>query len=60
MDQNQPITTYRRDLFNLLKKADVSWEVHYGEKYTLVIFLIWGCMFIAKRGNGCEEIAGSW
>ena len=27
MDQNQPITTYRRELLNLLKKARVSQEV---------------------------------
>ena len=29
MDQNQPITTKRRDLLNLRKKACVSWEVCY-------------------------------
>ena len=29
MDQNQPITTKRRDLLNLLKKACVSWEFCY-------------------------------
>ena len=26
MYRNQPITTYRRDLLNLLKKACVSWD----------------------------------
>ena len=63
MDQNQPITTDRCDLWNPLKIAYVSQEVNLrvndgGEKMQTIIyiFLTCGCNVIAKRTNKSEEI----
>ena len=67
ISRNQPITTYRRDLLNPLKKARVLWVVRWGNDMVMTeeknvnasyIFFTWGRNVIAKWGNGSKEIAG--
>ena len=66
MDQNQPITTYRRDLLNRLKKSlcflrgqfnRVSTE---GENENIRHIFDLRVHVFAKCGNGRKEIAGRW
>ena len=68
ISRNQPITTYRRDHLNPLKKARVLWVVRWGNDMVMTeeknvnaysyIFFTWGRDVIAKWGNGSKEIAG--
>ena len=64
MDPNQPITTYIRDFFNLLKKGYVSWEVRQsidgGKNVNVDHILTCGRMFLVTLDNGSEETAGWW
>ena len=66
INRNQPITTYRRDLLNPLKKARVLWVVRWGNDMVMTeeenvnasyICFTWGRDVIAKWGNGSKEIA---
>ena len=64
MDRNQPITTYRRDILNPLKKGYVSWVVSYsvdrGRKWKHKAYFWLEVACYGKMGNGSKEIASRW